>query len=113
MIVLLFLVTGICDMPRERSGHHISIIAASRVPYPAMAFWAGTAMKIGGCALLLADWHAEIGVYLLMLFIVFATAIYLRFWTIEEPMRRHMTQTLFLHNVGIMGGLLLLLDTLG
>ena len=113
MIVTLFLVTGICDLERSLVRHHIERIAASHIPFPAAAFWTGTAMKFGGCALLLTDWHAEIGVYLLLLFIVAATAIYLRFWTVEEPMRRNMNRLLFLSNVGLFGGLLLLLDTLG
>jgi len=111
MIVFLFLVTGMYDMRRDEIRRHVEIIAALHVPNPLAAFWSATAMKFGGCALLLACWHAEWGVYLLMLFIVVALAIYLRFWTLEDPMRRSMNWLLLLNSVGILGRLLLVLRT--
>ena len=112
MIVLYFLVTGIPDLGRDQIRHHVGRIAESHVPFPAAAFWIGIAMKFAGCALLIAGWRADIGIYLLMLFVVAATAIYLRFWSVEDPMRRNVNRRLFASNIAVLGALLLLLDTL-
>ena len=110
LVVGLFLVSGLHDVTHFR--YHVGRIAASRVPYPAAAFWTGMTVKFAGCALLLTGWHAALGVYLLMGFIVAASAIYLRFWEMEDPLRKNLCRMLFLSNVGILGGLLLLRATL-
>ena len=57
------LVTGICNLTKARIKDHIDRMAAVRTPFPAAVFWIGIALQFTGCALLLADWHAEIGVY--------------------------------------------------
>jgi uncharacterized membrane protein YphA (DoxX/SURF4 family) len=66
-------------------------------------------MEFVGCALVLLNWHAAIGVGLLIAFTVLASALLLRFWEVEGPMRTGM-QNGMLANVGIVGGLLLLLE---
>ena len=45
-------------------------------------------------------------------FTVLANAIYNRFWTAPDPMRRHFTEMLFWANTAVMGGLLLVLENL-
>ena len=60
-------------------------------------------------ALVLANWHPEIGVICLIVFTVLASALLLRFWEVEGPMRTGMQNGL-LANIGIVGGLLLLLQ---
>ncbi|MGD0027237.1 MAG: hypothetical protein ABSC37_21880 [Xanthobacteraceae bacterium] len=79
-------------------------------PFPVAAFWVGNALQFGGCALLLTGWHAEIGVYCLILVTVTASAIFHRFWIMPDPFRRAVSRRMLLHNVGIVGGLLLLLE---
>ncbi len=110
LIVLCFLVTGICNLTKARIKDHIDRMAAARTPFPAAAFWIGIALQLGGCALLLADWHAEIGVYCLILFTVAATAIFHRFWSMQDPAKRNLSRIILLGNTAILGGLLLLLE---
>ena len=109
LIVLCFLVTGLCNLTKARIKDHIDRMAAFHTPFPAAAFWIGIALQFGGSALLLADWHAEIGVYCLILFTVAATAIFHRFWSKPDP-ARNLSRIILLGNTAILGGLLLLLE---
>ena len=111
LIVVCFLVTGLCNLTRARIEDHIERMAAFGTPAPAAAFWTGIALQFTGCALLLADWHAEIGVYCLILFTVAATAIFHRFWSMD-PMKGNISRIILLGNTAILGGLLLLLSNL-
>ncbi len=61
-----------------------------------------------GCALLIADWHAAVGVYCLVALIVAATAILHRFWRMPDPAKRNASRINLLLNTGLLGGLLLL-----
>jgi uncharacterized membrane protein YphA (DoxX/SURF4 family) len=79
-------------------------------PFPAGAFWAGIALQFAGCALLIADWHADLGVLCLMAFTVLASAIFHRFWEKKDPLQRNASRLALLSNVAIVGGLLLLLE---
>ena len=110
LIVLCFLVTGLCNLTEARIKDHIDRMAAARTPFPAAAFWIGIALQFGGCALLLADWHPEIGVWCLILFTVAATAIFHRFWSMPDPAKRNLGRIILLGNTAILGGLLLLLE---
>ena len=110
LIVSCFLITGLCNLTKARIKDHIERMAAFRTPLPAAAFWIGIALQFAGCALLLFDWHAEIGVWCLILFTVTATAIFHRFWSMQEPAKRNLSRIILLGNIGILGGLLLLLE---
>jgi uncharacterized membrane protein YphA (DoxX/SURF4 family) len=87
-------------------------MAAFGTPAPVAAFWTGIALQFTGSALLLFDWHAKIGVYCLILFTVAATAIFHRFWSMQDPAKRNVSRIILLGNTGILGGLLLLLGNL-
>jgi putative oxidoreductase len=110
LIVFFFLVTGLCNLAPERVKDHIDRMAALRTPLPAAAFWFGIALQFTGCALLLADWHPEVGSACLILFTVVATAIFHRFWNKKDPAQRNASRITLLGNLAVVGGLLLLLD---
>jgi len=110
LIVTCFLVTGLCNLTRARIKDHIDRMTASHTPVPTAAFWTGIALQFTGCALLLADWHPEIGVGCLILFTVAATAVFHRFWSMQDPAKRNLSRIILLGNTAILGGLLLLLD---
>ena len=111
LIVFCFLVTGLCNLTRARIKDHIERMAAFGTPFPAAVFWIGIALQLTGCALLLANWHAEIGVWCLMVFTVAATAIFHRFWSMQEPAKRNSSRITLLGNTAILRGLLLLLES--
>jgi uncharacterized membrane protein YphA (DoxX/SURF4 family) len=110
LIVTCFLVTGVCNLTPARIKDHIDRMAASRTPVPTAVFWIGIALQFTGCALLLADWHPEIGAGCLILFTVAATAVFHRFWSMQDPAKRNLSRIILLGNTGILGGLLLLLE---
>jgi uncharacterized membrane protein YphA (DoxX/SURF4 family) len=110
MILLLFLVTGSLNLAPARVKDHIDRMAGFGVPLPAFAFWFGIGMEFTGCALILAGWHAQVGVWLLIAFTVIAGSIFHRFWLVDDPMRRQMLRIAALNNIAVIGGLLLLLQ---
>ena len=112
LIVGFFLVTGLANLTKARIADHIERMRAFGTPFPAAAFWLGIALQFTSCALVATGWHAELGVAGLIAFIVTATAIFHRFWQKSDPVQRNFSRLSFLANLGILGGLLLLLDNL-
>ena len=109
LILAYFLMHLLHDVMPGPTRHHIGRLRSFHVPFPAVAFWLGMALEFTGCALLLSGWHAEIGIYCLIVFTVVANALYNRYWTIQEPMRRDFCRMLFGANTAVLGGLLLLI----
>ena len=112
LVVGSFLVTGACNLTRARIADHIERMAGFGTPIPATVFWIGIALQFTGCSLLLVDWYPEIGVYCLIAFTVAATAIFHRFWQMQDPAKRNTSRIILLGNTAILGGLLLLLGNL-
>jgi uncharacterized membrane protein YphA (DoxX/SURF4 family) len=104
-----FLVTVALNANKTQLKSHVDRMVAGHAPYPTFVFWFGIVMESVGAVLVLADWHADIGAILLIIFTVLATAIFLRFWQQRDPMRKVMMRNGFLSNVAIVGGLLMLL----
>lgn len=109
LIVASFLAAGLGNLTAARIKDHIDRMAELRTPFPTACFWLGQTLLFLGCALLLANWHARIGVWCLIVFIVFATAIFHLFWRRTDPAKRNIGRIMFLNNTGILGGLVLLL----
>lgn len=110
LIVGFFVVAGLYNLAPARIKDHIERLAEFGVPLPAAVFWFGITLQFTGCALVLADWHAEVGVLFLIVFTVVANALFHRFWTATDPVRRNTMRLLLLNGVAILGGLLLLLQ---
>ena len=110
LIVSFFVVAGLFNLTPERVRDNIERLAGFGVPFPVAAFWAGITLQFTGCALLLADWHAEIGAWCLIVFTVAANALFHRYWIIQDPARRNFTRLLMLNGIAILGGLLLVLE---
>jgi uncharacterized membrane protein YphA (DoxX/SURF4 family) len=111
LIVGFFVAAGLFNLTAERAKDHIAALAKFRVPFPTAAFWAGLAVQFTGCALVLADWHAEIGAWLLIGFTVAANGLFHRYWTVQDPARRNVTRLLLLNGIAILGGLFLVLES--
>lgn len=109
LLVVFFLAVGLRNLQRHHIADHVKRLTNFKAPLPRVTFWVGQAMEFVGCALLLIDWHPAIGVLLLLVFTVVASGLLLRFWEVEGPMRTAL-QNGMLANVGIVGGLVLLLQ---
>ena len=110
LIVAFFLIVGLRNLQQHHVADHIKRLGLSKTPLPAFVFWFGMALEFVGCALVLANWHAAVGVLCLIVFTVAASLLLLRFWDMEDPMKRTGMQNGFLANLAVVGGLLLLLQ---
>jgi uncharacterized membrane protein YphA (DoxX/SURF4 family) len=76
---------------------------------PRQALWIGIVLEAIGCTLIIINWHPAIGTICLIVFTVVASLLMLRFWEVEDPMRRTYMQNCFFANIAVIGGLVLLL----
>jgi uncharacterized membrane protein YphA (DoxX/SURF4 family) len=89
---------------------HRSRMEAYGVPMPKLALIVGFAMQGVGGLMIAADWHRAIGAWICIVFLVIATAIFHRWWTVtNEPLRRHFHISFVFGNIGLIGALLLLM----
>jgi putative oxidoreductase len=109
LIVAFFLAVGLRNLQKVHIEDHVKRLTTFKAPFPKLTFWIGQAMEFVGCALVLFNWHPAVGVVLLLVFTVVASGLLLRFWEVQGPMRTGM-QNGMLANIGIVGGLLLLLQ---
>lgn len=65
--------------------------------------------ELGGGLLVLLGWYTRLGVYALMIFLLPATLIFHAFWNHSDT-ERMVQMAMFLKNITIYGGLLLLLS---
>lgn len=113
LIVAFFVIAGLCNLTPARIKDHIDRARLAGTPVPTFVFWFGIALQFASCALVLADWHAGLGVIGLIVFTVAASAIYHRFWQMPDPGKRNGSRLGLLNNLAILGGLLLLLRAVG
>jgi putative oxidoreductase len=110
LIVVFFVIVWLRNLSGHHVEDHIKRLTFFKCPMPRQAFWVGMALDAVGCALILVNWHPAVGALCLILFTVLATLLLLRFWEMEDPMKRMGMQNGFLANLGVLGGLLLLLQ---
>jgi putative oxidoreductase len=106
LIAFLFVATGILN-GLTKFQQHLDRMIAANVPFAKVALLVGFALQLVGGVMLALDFRTEIAVTMLIVFTVVATAIFHRFWQIEDPLRRHLALSFVFNNVGIVGGLLL------
>lgn len=106
-IATLFVVVGVRNA--RNWGGVIQRMTDLGVPLPRLAFPAALVLQFTGTALVAADFRADIGAILLIVFTVTVTAFYHRYWTYADARaRRNHFQFLF-NNLAVIGGLMLLL----
>ena len=110
LIVAFFAIVWVRNLSPHHIEDHVKRLAFFKTPMPRAAFWAGMGLDAVGCVLLLINWHPAIGALCLIVFTVLASLLLLRFWEMDDPMKRTGMQNGFLANIGVTGGLLLLLQ---
>lgn len=110
IIALFFLWVAITNLSKARIKDHIDRLTLYKAPLPAPMFWVGEVLSIASALMVLTGWNAKYGVHGLMLFILVATALLLRFWDAPNPIARNGMRLAMLSNTAIFGGLLLLLQ---
>jgi len=110
IIALFFLWVAVTNLSQARIKDHVDRLTLYGAPFPSLLFWAGEALSIVSALMVLTGWNAVYGVYGLMVFIVLASALLLRFWQAPNPIARNGMRLALLSNTAIFGGLLLLLQ---
>jgi putative oxidoreductase len=102
--VLIFLMAG----PNHFSTQTIAYAASQEVPLAAIAVpLSGVFAIVGGLSILLG-YRARVGAWLIVLFLVGVTPMLHKFWTVTDPMMHQMQMIMFMKNLAMLGGALLI-----
>ena len=110
LIIAFFAIVWLRNLSSHHIEDHVKRLTFFKAPLPRATFWLGMGLDAVGCGLLLVNWHPAIGALCLIVFTVLASFLLLRFWEMGDPMKRIGMQNGFLANIGVVGGLLLLLQ---
>jgi len=86
----------------------IANAAAQGVPLASVAVpLSGVLAVLGGLSILLG-YYARIGAWLIVLFLVPVTSMIHRFWAVTDPMVAQVQTAMFMKNISMLGGTLLI-----
>jgi putative oxidoreductase len=100
---LLFVISGFGHFSRET----IAYAAAQGVPAPELLVPFSGLLALAGGLMVAFGWHARVGGVLLALFLLPVTAMMHDFWNLADPAARMLQRTMFLKNLSMLGGALL------
>jgi putative oxidoreductase len=90
------------------SGKGISYATSQNVPLPSLLVPVSGVLAIIGAASIVLGYKARLGAWLIVLFLVPVTLMMHNFWTITDPMMRQMQMAMFMKNISMLGGALLI-----
>ena len=101
---LIFLMSG----PFHFSKQEIAYAVTQGVPLaPILVPFSGVIAFAGGLSILLG-YRAKLGAWLLVLFLVPVTLMMHNFWAVHDPMMAQFQMAMFMKNLGLLGGALLI-----
>jgi putative oxidoreductase len=104
---LLFVALFLMSAPGHFKAQTIAYAAEQGVPFATILVPFSGLMALAGGLSILVGWHARAGAWLLVLFLVPVTLAMHAFWAVPDPMMRMMQQGMFMKNLGLLGGALL------
>jgi putative oxidoreductase len=104
LFALIFVMAG----ANHFASQTIAYAASQGAPLASIAVpLSGVIAILGGLSILLG-YHARIGAWLIALFLVGVTPVMHNFWAVTDPMARQMQMIMFMKNISILGGALLI-----
>jgi putative oxidoreductase len=101
---LIFLMAG----PNHFSSQTIAYAASQGVPLASIVVpFSGALAIVGGLSILLG-YRARIGAWLIALFLVGVTPMMHKFWVVPDPMMHQLQMIMFMKNMAMLGGALLI-----
>jgi putative oxidoreductase len=94
--------------PGHFKAQEIAYAAQAGVPFASLAVPVSGLMALAGGLSIALGYRAKIGAWLLVLFLVPVTVTMHNFWAVTDPMMAQMQMAMFMKNVGLLGGALLL-----
>jgi putative oxidoreductase len=102
--VLIFLMSG----PLHFSKQEVAYAAAQGVPLASLLVpFSGVLAFVGALSILLG-YRAKLGAWLIVLFLVPVTVTMHNFWAVHDPMMAQIHMGMFMKNVSMLGGALLI-----
>ena len=101
---LIFLMAGANHFSRQTIG----FAASQGVPLASIAVPLSGVLSIAGGLSILLGYRAKLGAWLLVLFLVPVTLMMHKFWLVQDPMMAQIQMVLFMKNVTMLGGALLI-----
>jgi putative oxidoreductase len=101
---LIFVMAGANHFSKQTIGY----AASQGVPLAPIAVpLAGVLAILGGLSILLG-YRAKLGAWLIVLFLIPVTLMMHKFWTVSDPMMAQVQMIMFMKNVSMLGGALLI-----
>ena len=101
---LIFLMAA----PNHFSAKTIAFSASQGVPLASIAVPLSGVVAIAGGLSILLGYRAKLGAWLIVLFLIPVTLMLHKFWTVTDPMMAQIQMILFMKNVSMLGGALLI-----
>lgn len=104
LFVLIFLMSG----PRHFLSQTIAYAASQGVPLASISVPFSGVLAVVGSLSILLGYRARIGAWLIVLFLVGVTPLMHKFWGVTDPMMYQIQFVMFMKNVSMAGGALLI-----
>jgi putative oxidoreductase len=105
---ILFSGIFLAAAPMHFSQPEIAYARAAGVPFANLFVPASGLLALAGALSILLGYRARIGAWLLVLFLVPVTLAMHNFWAVHDPMMAQIQMAMFMKNVSILGGALLI-----
>ena len=103
LFALIFLMAGANHFNKQTIGY----AASQGVPLASIAVPLSGVLAIAGGLSILSGYRAKLGAWLIVLFLVPVSLMMHKFWTVTDPMMAQLQMVLFMKNVSMLGGALL------
>jgi putative oxidoreductase len=90
------------------SGKTIAYAASQNVPLASVLVPLSGVLAIVGGASIVLGYKARLGAWLIVLFLIPVTFMMHKFWAITDPMMKQMQMAMFMKNISMLGGALLI-----
>jgi len=104
LFALIFLMAGANHFNKQTIGY----AASHGVPLAAIAVPLSGVLAIAGGLSILLGYRAKLGAWLIVLFLVPVSLMMHKFWTVTNPMMAQIQMILFMKNVSMLGGAVLI-----
>lgn len=101
---LIFIMAG----PNHFSSATIGYAASLGVPLPSIAVPLSGLMALIGGLSIAAGFKAKWGAWLIIIFLIPVTLMMHQFWTLKDPMMMQMQMAMFMKNIAMLGGAMLI-----
>lgn len=103
LFVLIFLTAGL----NHFAGQTIAYAASQGVPFAKVLVPLSGIIALVGSLSILLGYRAKLGAWLIVLFLIGVTPLH-KFWGIADPMMQQMQMVMFMKNVAMTGGALMM-----